>query len=194
MISDIKSPIKSSINVPIELDYRPQTSTEELDKQVEIISNIRVHWRAFVWCLQDFGQAYGAAYVVPARWQSAFNSASSIGGVFGGLSAGWIADRIGRRDAIAVACVVSTGGVFMQFFCPAHWNSLLLAGKMVNGVALGMYISCASAYCVEISPVSLRGITTGSINLWIIVGQFISNCVVKGLGSGADAWAYRIPL
>lgn len=33
---------------------------------------------------------------------------------------------------------------------------------------LGMYVSSASGYCSEVSPLALRGITTGAVNLWIV--------------------------
>ena len=31
-----------------------------------------------------------------------------------------------------------------------------------------MYVSCAGSYCAEVSPLALRGITTASVNLWIV--------------------------
>jgi len=70
---------------------------------------------------------------------------------------------------------------------------MLLVGKLVNGYALGMYVSCAAGYCAEVSPLALRGITTGSVNLWIVIGQFLSNCVIQGTGNRTDKYAYRIP-
>ena len=44
---------------------------------------------------RDFGTPFRDDWVIPARWQSAFSSASSIGGLFGGLSVGIIADKVG---------------------------------------------------------------------------------------------------
>lgn len=44
----------------------------------------------------DFGYVTSdGETILPASWQSAFNSVSSIGGMFGGLSLGWISDRLG---------------------------------------------------------------------------------------------------
>ncbi|WVW83069.1 hypothetical protein I302_105086 [Kwoniella bestiolae CBS 10118] len=162
--------------------FQPNDNTLALaaaeEKAISPYEAIRDYHRAFLWCLsgllstprfrQDFGYSYKGEYVVPARWQSAFNSVGSVGGMFGGIVVGWLADRIGRRGALAVASCISIGSVFMQFFCPPHNNALLLVGKLINGFALGMYISSASAYCAEVSPVALRGITTGLVNLWIV--------------------------
>nr|XP_019042670.1 hypothetical protein I302_08374 [Kwoniella bestiolae CBS 10118]OCF21600.1 hypothetical protein I302_08374 [Kwoniella bestiolae CBS 10118] len=203
--------------------FQPNDNTLALaaaeEKAISPYEAIRDYHRAFLWCLfccigavlwgydvqissgllstprfrQDFGYSYKGEYVVPARWQSAFNSVGSVGGMFGGIVVGWLADRIGRRGALAVASCISIGSVFMQFFCPPHNNALLLVGKLINGFALGMYISSASAYCAEVSPVALRGITTGLVNLWIVFGQFLANCVIQGLGSRDNRNAYRIP-
>lgn len=44
---------------------------------------------------REFGYDFQGQWVLPARWQSAFNSMSSVGGLFGGLSVGYLADRFG---------------------------------------------------------------------------------------------------
>ncbi|KAF8430640.1 general substrate transporter [Boletus edulis BED1] len=193
---------------------------------------MHTHWRAIMWCLfmcigallwgydaqvgggllsvpqfrMDFGYVSGGQPILPASWQSAFNSVSSIGGMFGGLSLGWISDRLGRilewyltrerhrrRGAVALASVVSIISVLIQFLTPKHVNAMLLVGKLINGVALGLFVSCAGAYCAEVSPLALRGITTAGVNLWIVLGQFMSNGVIRGTGTRTDIYAYRLP-
>lgn len=180
---------------------------------------VRVYWKATFWCLfmcmgallwgydsqvgggllsvpsfrRDFGFESDDGYILAARWQSAFNSISSVGGMFGGLSLGYVSDKFGRRGAVALCCVVSIAGIFIQFFTYPHRNAQLLVGKLVNGYALGMYVSGASSYCSEVSPLALRGITTASVNLWIDLGQFMSNGVIKGTGNWTSAYAYRLP-
>ena len=143
---------------------------------------------------RDFGYTDAVhGYVLPAKWQSAFNAMSCVGGLIGGLAVGWIADRVGRKGAVTIACFISIGGVFIQFFTPPHANIGMIFGKLVNGAALGIYVATASSYCAEISPLALRGITTGSVNLWICLGQLMSNCVIEALGQRTDRNAYRIP-
>ncbi|KAH9939513.1 maltose permease [Amylocystis lapponica] len=190
------------------------------DHPTRRLQAIRVYWRAFLWCLfmcmgallwgydsqvgggllsvpsfrRDFGYLDDAgAYVLPAKWQSAFNSVSSIGGMFGGLSLGYVSDKFGRRGAVALCCMVSITGIFIQFFTYPHRNAQLIVGKLINGYALGMYVSGASSYCAEVSPLALRGITTASVNLWIDLGQFMSNGVIEGTGNFNSAYAYRLP-
>lgn len=180
---------------------------------------VRTYWRAFAWCLfinmgallwgydsqvgggllsvpsfrRDFGSLIDQQYVLAASWQSAFNSVSSIGGMAGAFSLGYISEVFGRRGAVAAACFVSIIGILLQFLTPAHNGGMLLAGKLINGFSLGMFVSSAGSYCAEVSPLALRGITTASVNLWIDLGQFMSNGVIRGTGNRTDAYAYRLP-
>ena len=78
---------------------------------------------------KDFGHIYHGSPVLPARWQSAFNSASSVGGFLGCLVTGWTADRYGRKTALAIACVNSIGAIFVQFFS-SKLKAVLLLGKV----------------------------------------------------------------
>lgn len=179
----------------------------------------RTYWRAFAWCLfinmgallwgydsqvgggllsvssfrRDFGSVIDQEYVLAASWQSAFNSISSVGGMGGAFSLGYISELFGRRGAVAIACLVSIVGILIQFLTPAHNNGMLLAGKLINGFSLGIFVSGAGSYCAEVSPLALRGITTASVNLWIDLGQFMSNGVIRGTGNRTDAYAYRLP-
>ena len=139
----------------------------------------------------DFGYVYHGAAVLPAQWQSAFNAVSQVGGVIGCLAFGWIADKVGRRLALAIASVVSIGGVFLQFFATA--NGVLLAGKLINGIAIGAYLTLGPLYCAEVSPVLLRGITTTALEVAIASGRILGSGIIKACGTRTDKYAYRIP-
>lgn len=133
----------------------------------------------------------GGETILPARWQAAFNMIATVGGMIGSLLCGPLSPYIGRKSNLALACVISTGAVFLQFF--AFQRGVLLAGKLVNGIALGMFLVTACAYCSESSPVALRGLTTAMVNLFVVIGQLLGNCLIKAFGSRSDTFAYRIP-
>ncbi|KAL4744841.1 hypothetical protein BDW72DRAFT_208690 [Aspergillus terricola var. indicus] len=118
---------------------------------------------------RDFGEQFDGDFVVPAPWLSAFNSISSVGQFFGGFLCSAIADRVGRRLALAVSV------------------------QLILGVGLGFYLTIEPLYSSEVSPVVLRGITTAGVNLGIVIGQFLSNAAIKGFGERGDRWAYRGP-
>ncbi|KAF2805123.1 general substrate transporter [Mytilinidion resinicola] len=140
---------------------------------------------------QDFGYEYKGAWVLQAKWQIAFNTASSIGGFVGCIAMGYLADRFGRRLALAAACCLSCAAIFAQVF--ASQNGVLLLGKLINGVSLGSYLTISSSYAAEVCPVELRGISTSGVNLFLGIGELLANGVIKACGTRTDRYAYRLP-
>ena len=129
--------------------------------------------------------------ILAARWQAAFNAASLVGSVLGSLGFGYVAEMTGRRWSLMIASCISTGAIFLQFF--AVTPGVLIAGKLINGVALGGYLVTACAYCSEICPVVLRGPTTAMINLFVVIGQLLGNVLIQVFGGRNDDFAFRIP-
>ncbi|KAL4865303.1 hypothetical protein BDV12DRAFT_211098 [Aspergillus spectabilis] len=140
---------------------------------------------------RDFGEEYHDDFVVPAPWLSAFNSISSVGQFFGGFLCSIVADRVGRRLALAVGVLISCGGIFGELFSTAR--AAFLMSKLILGVGLGFYLTIGPLYSSEVSPVVLRGSTTAGVNLGIVIGQLLSNAAIKGFGDRDDRWAYRGP-
>jgi MFS family permease len=129
--------------------------------------------------------------VIPASWQSGFNSISSVGQFFGGFICSWLSDRVGRRWSLLVGLAFVTGGIFGEVF--SHTRPAFLIGKLILGIGLGFYLTIGPLYCSEVAPVVLRGIITGGINFAIVIGQLLSNAVIKGFGDRTDRWAFRGP-
>lgn len=140
---------------------------------------------------KDFGYLFQNAYIVSASWQIAFNTASSIGGFFGAIGSGYLADRLGKRITLALFCVVSIGAVFIQIF--AGQPGTLMAGKLINGLSLGCFLTIPSAFAAEICPVEVRGLTTSGVQLFIGIGQLAANLILKGTGTLSSTLAYKIP-
>lgn len=129
--------------------------------------------------------------VLPASWQTAFNTISSVGQFFGGFLCSWLADRIGRKWSLAFGVTVTTGGIVGEILSTT--NVAFLMSKFVLGWGLGFYLTLGPLAASEIAPVVLRGISTAGINLGIAIGQLLSNAVIKGFGERQDRWAYRGP-
>jgi MFS family permease len=85
--------------------------------------------------------------------------------------AGALADLIGRRNTLYIACIVSIGSVFMLVFAPPGSFAMILVGRMVNGAASALFNCIAASYTSELSPLPIRGLTTGGLNIWIVGGQ-----------------------
>lgn len=137
-----------------------------------------------------YTQSDGTTFL-SAEWQAAFNMIATVGGMCGTLLCGFISPYVGRRMTLTIACVISSGSIFLQFF--AFTPGVLLAGKLINGISLGMFLVTTCAYCSETCPVVLRGITIAMVNLFVVVGQLLGNCLIKAFGGRSDTFAYRIP-
>lgn len=103
----------------------------------------------------------------------------------------YIADHIGRRWSLFIGLLFVTGGVFGEVF--SLTRPAFLIGKLVLGIGLGFYLTVAPLYASELAPIKLRGIVTAGVNFAIVIGQLLSNAVIKGFGSRTDRWAYRGP-
>lgn len=129
--------------------------------------------------------------MLPASWQSGFNSISSVGQFFGGIACSWISDRVGRKNSLLIGLTFVTGGIFGEIF--SSTRPAFLLAKLILGIGLGFYLTIGPLYCSEVAPVVLRGMVTGGVNFAIVVGQLLSNAVIKGFGDRNDRWAFRGP-
>ncbi|KAH7069882.1 general substrate transporter [Paraphoma chrysanthemicola] len=139
----------------------------------------------------DFGYVLDDEPVISAMWQAAFSSAAAFGGISGSIMCGSIADRLGRRAALAIGCLVSIIAVSIEYFATS--SVALVIGKLVNGCALGAFLTTSSVYCAETSPVELRGITTSAIHFCIAIGNLLASVALKVFGNFPTRAAYRIP-
>ena len=129
--------------------------------------------------------------MIPASWLSAFNVAGGVTQFFGGFACSFISDHYGRRTGLAGGILFATGGIIGEIISISR--PAFLVSKLILGFGLGFYLTIGPLYCSELSPVILRGITTAGVNLGIVIGQLLSNAVIKGFGERTDRWAYRAP-
>ncbi|KAK2594321.1 hypothetical protein QQS21_007966 [Conoideocrella luteorostrata] len=140
---------------------------------------------------RDFGYMYEGKPVLPADWQAAFNTVSSVGQFFGGFLCSWMADKIGRKRSLIIGVIIATGGILGQVFSTTR--PAFLISKLILGFALGFYLTLAPLATSESAPVVFRGISTAGVQFGIGSGQLISNAVIKGFGEWESSWAYRAP-
>ncbi|KZO96270.1 maltose permease [Calocera viscosa TUFC12733] len=143
---------------------------------------------------RDLGSLIDGQWVIAASWQSGFNAGSNIFQALGAFATGFIGEKIGRKGSLLVASIISAAAIFLQFFIRPHNFVMFFFGRAINGFAVGIYCTIASSYCAEVSPLALRGVTTGAVNFWVVIGQFLSNLIIQGTGNRDDSYAYRIPL
>ncbi|XP_012269365.2 solute carrier family 2, facilitated glucose transporter member 1-like isoform X2 [Athalia rosae] len=102
-----------------------------------------------------------------------------IGGVTGSLSAGWLADKLGRRGALAIGNALAILAAIL-FLCVKAINSVevLMAGRLIVGLSAGLATSLVPMYMTETAPLKLRGAVGVLCQLGItggvLVGQILS--------------------
>lgn len=108
-------------------------------------------------------------------YQGAIGSALAAGSIIGCLIAGPISDKIGRRDATAFACLWWLAGTAVQVATISR--GMLIAGRMLNGVCVGITSSQVPVYLAEIAKKDKRGsilvIQQLAIEVGILVMFFI---------------------
>ena len=95
----------------------------------------------------------------------------------GALVGGKISDAIGRRTTIIVLAVMFFVGVLFVVFSPGF--EILVAGRIILGLAVGGASTVVPVYLAELAPFEIRGSITGRNELAIVVGQFaafVVNC------------------
>lgn len=109
--------------------------------------------------------------------------------VIGAPATSYIADKIGRKKAYAIAFVFVFSGITLEII--ATTNELFFAGKFVAGFAIGGFGVLTVTYIAEICPLTCRGITTAAVGLSFTFGQFLVALIMNRYSSLPNRWAYR---
>uniref|UniRef100_A0A5B6YRK7 Putative polyol transporter 4 n=1 Tax=Davidia involucrata TaxID=16924 RepID=A0A5B6YRK7_DAVIN len=106
----------------------------------------------------------------------------SVVSLFGSLAAGRASDAIGRKWTMGLAAIVFQTGAAIMTVAPSF--RVLMVGRLLAGVGIGIGVMVAPVYIAEISPTIARGSLTSFpeifINLGILLG-YVSNYAFSGL-------------
>ena len=122
-----------------------------------------------------------------------------LGAAVGALMAGRLADRVGRLAVMRLAAALFLVSAVGTAFAPNL--ELLIVGRVIGGLGVGMASVIAPAYIAEISPARIRGRLASLQQLAIVTGIFISLLVdfilaniaggsEKPLWLGLEAWRW----
>lgn len=122
-----------------------------------------------------------------------------LGAAAGAMTAGRIADRIGRIAVMKIAAVLFLISAFGTGFAHEVWTVVLF--RIVGGIGVGVASVIAPAYIAETSPPGIRGRLGSLQQLAIVSGIFLSfavNYLLQWLAGGPneplwlglDAWRW----
>ncbi|MGB9933753.1 sugar porter family MFS transporter [Haloarcula amylolytica] len=113
-------------------------------------------------------------------------SGAMAGAAAGAAVGGQLADRLGRRRLILIAAIVFFVGSFTMAVAPNV--PVLVAGRLIDGVAIGFASIVGPLYISEIAPPAIRGGLTSLNQLMVTTGILLSYFVNYAF---ADAGAWR---
>ena len=187
---------------------RPMTREE---KKVILASSLGT---VFEW--YDFYLYGSLAAMIGAHFFSAFDpntraifallafAAGFLVRPFGALVFGRLGDLIGRKYTFLVTIVIMGASTFLVGLLPGYatigWIApvVLIALRMLQGLALGGEYGGAAVYVAEHAPPGRRGFYTSWIQTTATLGLLLSLIVILGIRTTmgeADfaAWGWRIP-
>nr|KJB60710.1 hypothetical protein B456_009G321400 [Gossypium raimondii] len=137
---------------------------------------------ALLYIREDFEQ------VDRKTWLQELILSMAVAGAIGGAAiGGWISDRFGRKRSILLADVLFAVGALVMAFAPAP--VMIILGRILVGLGVGMTSMTAPLYISEASPARIRGALVSTNGLLITGGQFLSYLI--NLAFTKTSWTWR---
>ena len=117
----------------------------------------------------------------------------------GGIVGGYLGDRIGRKPVLVGSLLLMGVATVLIGVLPTYeqvgvWAGILLvAVRVVQGLAFGAEWGGAILMCFEHAPWRKRGLYTGITQAGFPVGLLLANLAFLVSGPLGDQWAWRVP-
>ena len=145
----------------------------------------------------DTGVISGALLFIPNDFklspflQGAIVAGLLLGAMIGAAFAGRLSDVLGRRRLIIIAAVVFIAGALVCAFAPTV--TVLIAGRVILGLAVGSAALVVPLYLSEIAPTEIRGAIT-SLNQLMVVGGILLAFIVNAILASSGNWRLMLGL
>jgi SP family galactose:H+ symporter-like MFS transporter len=114
-----------------------------------------------------------------------------VGALLGAIVGGVLADRFGRRRVIIVTAILFAAGAIETALAPSI--SLLIAGRIIVGTAIGVASFTTPLYISEVAPVNIRGRLV-SINQVALTSGIVISYLVDYSLVAVQGWRWMFAL
>ncbi|KAH6674947.1 general substrate transporter [Halenospora varia] len=114
------------------------------------------------------------------------------GAIIGALTVSWLADILGRKKTVFVGGCISAFGCALQ--AGSTTIAMLIAGRFIAGIAVGLLSAIVPMYCSEIAEASYRGALSGLLQFMLSWGYFAAQWIGYGCNYSNTAFQWRFPL
>ncbi|KAN0064712.1 hypothetical protein ACQY0O_002349 [Thecaphora frezii] len=103
----------------------------------------------------------------------------------GALVAYFTTDRLGRVRSAQICCLLIFLGTSLWAGAAGNY-AMLVVGRAINGIGVGMTPICAPIFLVEIAPRQIRGLCTSIYSVNVYLGLLLGYCVNLGVKRHID--------
>ncbi|KAF5859520.1 hypothetical protein ETB97_002761 [Aspergillus alliaceus] len=122
--------------------------------------------------------------------QGGITAAMAGGSWLGALVSGYLSDMFGRKSSIMIGSVIWCIGCILV--CAAQNIPMLIVGRIINGISVGICSAQVPVYISEIAPPTKRGRLVG-LQQWAITwGIMIMFYFIKGTASFRIPWGLQM--
>lgn len=147
--------------------------------------NIGVISGALLYIREDFDEVDKKTWL-----QETIVSMAVAGAIIGAAIGGWMNDALGRKKSILIADVVFFVGAIVMAAAPVPW--VIIIGRIIVGLGVGMASMTAPLYISEASPHRIRGALVSTNGLLITGGQFLSYLINLAFTKTPGTWRWMV--
>ncbi|KAI4374222.1 hypothetical protein MLD38_012241 [Melastoma candidum] len=140
---------------------------------------------ALLYIKDDFEAVASSSFL-----QETIVSMALVGAMIGAATGGWINDVFGRKRATLLADIVFAVGSVTMAAAPDPY--VLIIGRLLIGLGVGVASMTAPVYIAEASPSEIRGGLVSTNVLMITGGQFLSYLINLAFTEVPGTWRWML--
>src|SRR3569833_1706259 len=112
---------------------------------------------------------------------------TSCPSLFGRLTSGIVADKVGRYNTFVVSCY-TTGVFVLALWIPAKSDNAVIAFSVLGGFFSGAYVSLIISLVAQISPLPEIGFRTGLVFLVAALPGLVTSPIAGAIYAESGGW------